>query len=137
MKHASPSLAEFSRKGLPARSDTSSRVSAGLLTAVLYALFAALVWRASLAPPTPARSEIVARLLRDVPKRRAAEPPPPFLAHLVRPRAEKPALPVYTIASGAPPQTLAVPDRLAAAMRGAIVVVSPLLVAACAVVQGT
>ncbi len=107
MKHASPSLAEFSRKGLPARSDTSSRVSAGLLTAVLYALFAALVWRASLAPPTPARSEIVARLLRDVPKRRAAEPPPPFLAHLVRPRAEKPALPVYTIASGAPPQTLA------------------------------
>ena len=30
---------------------------------------------------------------------------PPFQAHLIRPRAEKPALPVFTIASGAPPQT--------------------------------
>jgi protein TonB len=80
-------------------------VSGGLLTAFLYALFALLVWRASLAAPaTPAESEIVATILRDVPKKRVVEPLPPFLAHLIRPRAERPAPPVYTIASGAPPQ---------------------------------
>ena len=79
-------------------------MTAGLLTAVLYALFALLVWRASLAPPVgPAKSEIVATLLPDAPTKRAVQPPP-FIAHLIRPRAEKPASPVFTIASGAPPQ---------------------------------
>ncbi|HET7086580.1 MAG TPA: energy transducer TonB [Rhizomicrobium sp.] len=80
-------------------------MTGGLLTALLYALFALLVWRASLAPrSSPVESEIVATLLPDVPKKRAVEPLPPFLAHLIRPRAEKPAPPVFTIASGAPPQ---------------------------------
>ena len=98
------SLSEFLREAPPARADTSSRVTAGLLTAVLYALFALLVWRASVAPSSPVASEIVATLLPDKPKKRAVEPLPPFLAHLIRPRAEKPAPPVFTIASGAPPQ---------------------------------
>jgi protein TonB len=102
---AMSTLSEFSRETLPARADRSSRVTAGLLTALLYALFALLVWRASLAPPgIPAKSEIVATLLQDRPKKRVIEPLPPFLAHLVRPRAERPAPPVFTIASGAPPQ---------------------------------
>jgi protein TonB len=79
-------------------------VIAGLLTAFLYALFALLVWRASLAPLRPPASEIVATLLPDRPDKRAAVPLPPFLAHLIRPRAEQPAPPVFTIASGAPPQ---------------------------------
>jgi protein TonB len=105
MTYTASPLSEFSRQTLPARSETSSRVGAGLLTAVLYALFAALVWRTSLSPPSPAQSEIVATLLKDVPKKRAVEPLPPFIAHLIRPRAEKPAMPVFTIASGAPPQT--------------------------------
>jgi protein TonB len=39
-----------------------------------------------------------------MPTKRAVVPLPPFLAHLIRPRAEKPAPPVFTIASGAPPQ---------------------------------
>ena len=99
------SLSEFSHGTSPARADTSSRVTAGLLMVILYALFALLVWRASLAPPSrPVASEIVATLLPDMPNKRAVEPLPPFLAHLIRPRAEKPALPVFTIASGAPPQ---------------------------------
>jgi len=99
------SLSEFLREAPPARADTSSRVTAGLLTVVLYALFALLVWRASLVPPSsPVASEIVATLLPDMPKKRAVEPLPPFLAHLIRLRAEKPALPVFTVASGAPPQ---------------------------------
>ena len=102
------SLSEFLHGMPPARADRSSRVIAGLLTAVLYALFALLVWRASLAPPSgPAVSEIVATLLPDRPNKRAVEPLPPFLAHLIRPRAEKPAPPVFTIASGAPPQASA------------------------------
>ncbi len=106
MRTVSTSLSEFPRRSLPARADTSRRVTAGLLTAVLYALFALLVWRAPLAPPSsPVESEIVAHLLPDWPKKRAVETLPPFQAHLIRPRAEKPALPVFTIASGAPPQT--------------------------------
>jgi protein TonB len=97
-------LSEFPHRTSPAGAETSSRVGAGVLTAVLYALFALLVWRTSLAPPSSrTESEIVATLL-DVPKKRADLPPPPFLAHMVRPRAEAPAPPVYTIASGAPPQ---------------------------------
>jgi protein TonB len=39
-----------------------------------------------------------------MPTKRAVEPLPPFVAHLIRPRAEKPAPPVFTIASGAPVQ---------------------------------
>ena len=97
------SLSEFSHGTPPPQADTSSRVTAGLLTAVLYALFALLVWRAP-PPSSPAASEIVATLLPDRPTKRAVEPLPPFLAHLIRPRAEKPAPPVFTIASGAPPQ---------------------------------
>ena len=89
----------------PAGADRSTRVTAGLLTAALYALFAALVWLGSLAQPSnPVASEIIATLLPDRPKKSVVEPLPPFLAHLIRPRAEKPAPPVFTIASGAPPQ---------------------------------
>ncbi len=99
------SLSEFSHGTPPARVDTSSRVTAGLLTAALYALFAILAWLASLAPPSvPTRSEIVATLLPDRPAKRAVEPLPPFLAKLIRPRAEKPAMPVFTVATGAPQQ---------------------------------
>ena len=101
----STSLSDFPRRTLPAEADTSRRVTAGLLTAILYVVFALLVWRASLAPPSgPVESEIIAQLLPELPKKRTVEPLPPFLAHLIRPRAEKPALPVFTIASGAPPQ---------------------------------
>jgi protein TonB len=50
-------------------------------------------------------TEITATLLPDVPTKHVVEPLPIFLAHLIRPRAEMPALPVFTIAAGAPPQT--------------------------------
>jgi protein TonB len=80
-------------------------VIAGLLTAFLYALFALLIWRASLpAPVSSSESKVVATLLPDRPKKSVVEPLPPFLAYLIRPRAERPAPPVFTIASGAPPQ---------------------------------
>jgi len=99
------SLSEFSHHHEPARPDNYNRVIAGLLTGILYALFALLAWwsltRAAVRTET---IEITATLLPEAPTKRALEPLPPFLAHLTRPRAEKPALPVFTIASGAPPQ---------------------------------
>ena len=99
------SLAEFSHHHPDARSEPSTRVTAGLLTAGLYALVALLAWWSFTHAPTPAQmTEITASILPDMINKRAVEPLPPFLARLIRPRAEKPALPVYTIASGAPPQ---------------------------------
>jgi len=98
-------LSEFSHDHGPARADNYSRLAAGLLTAVLYALFALLVWWSlTRTLPSADAPEITATILPDMPNKRALEPLPPFLAHLIRPHAEKPALPVFTIATGAPPQ---------------------------------
>jgi protein TonB len=96
-------LSEFSHHHGPARADNDSRIIAGLLTGVLYGLFALLAsWSLTHVPVPAEKTEITATLLPDA--KRAALPLPPFLAHLIRPRAEMPALPVFTIASGAPPQ---------------------------------
>jgi|SRR6185312_943047 protein TonB len=98
-------LSEFSHHHGPARPDKHSRIIAGLLTAALYAVFALLAWWSLTRAAVPTDlAEITATLLPEAPTKRAVEPLPPFLAHLTRPRAEKPALPVFTIASGAPPQ---------------------------------
>ena len=98
-------LSEFVPHHGPAHIDTASRIIAGLLTAVLYALFALLAWLSLTHVAAPAEtSEIIATLLPNPPSKRAVEPLPPFLAHLTRPHAETPAMPVFTIATGAPPQ---------------------------------
>src|ERR1700722_18959140 len=98
-------LSEFPRRSLPAPADTSSRVTGGLLAAVLYALFALLVWWSlTHEKVSPVKAEITTTLLGDVPEKRVPGSRPPFLAPLIRPHAEKPAPPVFTIASGAPPQ---------------------------------
>ena len=98
-------LSEFSRGTQLAPADPTSRWAAGALTFSIYALLGLLIWLASLhAPAMPAKSEIVATLITDVPKKRAEQPLPPLPAKLIRPRAEQPAPPVFTIASGAPPQ---------------------------------
>lgn len=102
---ASSTLEEFSRHALPAQADPSSRIIAGLLTAVLYALFVLLAWWSSANRTTPPAAEITATILQDMPKKRVLEPLPPFIAHLIKPRAEMPAMPVFTVATGAPPQT--------------------------------
>ena len=98
-------LSEFSRPHGPAGADNRSRMAAGALTGILYALFVLLAWWSlnHVSAPTDT-TEITATILPDVPTKRAIEPLPPFLAHLIRPHAEKPAMPVFTIASGAPPQ---------------------------------
>lgn len=100
----STTLAEFTRGPPPARADLSNRMTAGLLTAGLYALLALVIWSASLvAPVRPPAPEIVTARLTDVPTKRLVEPVPP-VTHLIRPRAETPAPPVFTTATGAPPQ---------------------------------
>ncbi len=99
------SPSEFIHATPPAQAAPSSRIAAGLLTVALYAFFGFLAWLTALAPrSSPGTPEIVTTLLPDRPNRRADQPPPPFIAHLIRPRAEKPAPPVFVIASGAPPQ---------------------------------
>ena len=76
-------LSQFQHRPAP-RADTSSRVTAGALTAALYALFALLVWwsltSASIAPVTV---EIPATLLPDVPHKRTVILRPPALTHLL------------------------------------------------------
>jgi protein TonB len=96
-------LSEFPRDRATFRVAPSSRVMAGVLTGLLYALFALLVWGSFLTrPPSPARTEIVARLMPDPPRKKFILPPPPFLAHLLRPHVETIAPPTFTIASSAP-----------------------------------
>ena len=95
-------LSEFARGTLPR---TSDRVTAGLLTALVYAGCALLMWFAAVAPPAgPAKPEILTTILREVPRKPVFEPAPPVPEERIRPRAEQPAPPVVTIASGAPPQ---------------------------------
>jgi TonB family protein len=102
MSVAAPApLSEFPRRHPPARADTSRRVTAGLLTAVLYALFALLAWW-SYAPAPPPTVEITATLVREASRNKPAPPLPPILARLIKPRAESSSPPVFTVASSAP-----------------------------------
>jgi periplasmic protein TonB len=101
-------LAEFSHHDPPPRTPASSRAVAALLTIALYALFVVLVLRAFLWAPAPPKSEIVATLLPDIPKKRE-KPSPPVLAHMIRPHAESPAPPTITIAPAAPQKPAPLP----------------------------
>ena len=95
-------LSEFPRWSSPPRTDRSSRITAGLMSAIPYVLFLLLAWWSSANMTAPrATAEITATIMRDMAKP-VVVPPPSF--HLIRPRAEKVAPPVFTIASGAPPQ---------------------------------
>jgi TonB family protein len=103
-------LADFARGHQAARVNASSRVAAGLLTAALYAVLVFLATHRTLwmGQKQAAPSEIVAQLMPDLPHKKAVQRVPPFLAHLIRPHAETPAPPVFTVASEAPvaPATL-------------------------------
>lgn len=97
-------LSEFSHRHGPDPANTQSRIVAGALTAFLYALLALLAWWSLQQRPLQRTMEITATLLPDTPNKHVAEPLPAFMARLIKPQAEMPALPVFTIASGAPPQ---------------------------------
>jgi TonB family protein len=95
-------LAEFSRDHQPAGVRASSRLVAGILTAVLYALFAILFSQRAFWGAPHSAAEIIASLLPEAPRKKIALQPPPFLAHLIRPRAETIAPPAFTVATDAP-----------------------------------
>ena len=95
-------LAEFSRARGPARVPVSSRMAGGGLTSVLYALFAIFWQQSSRAPSDTQTLETIAILLPDTPRKKLSPLPPPFLAHLIRPRVEAIAPPTFTIASAGP-----------------------------------
>jgi TonB family protein len=104
---AGPSApSDFSRQHGSVGFVRTTRVVAALLTGLIYAVFALLFGRAH--DPAPlGTSEISTNIIIPALTKRAAEPLPMFRAQLIHPRAEKPALPVYTVATGAPPQSSA------------------------------
>ena len=107
-----PPLAEFFRGHQPAPDETSSRAIAAGLTAGLYALLVLLAGHrpAVEAPSRPPRSETVAQLLPDMPRKTVVPSPLPFLARPLKPRAEDVAPPTFTVtpdAAPAPAQLLA------------------------------
>jgi len=109
-------LAEFSRDRRPPAADLSCRVTAGILTMVLGAMLLFLathrpLWRA---PDQQTSAELIARLIPDQPRKNIIPPPPSkFLAHLIRPRTEAPAPPVFTVASETLPAPAALPASAA------------------------
>lgn len=94
--------AEFSRDRKPIRVAMSSRVTASVLTSLLYALFALLIWQQTLSSPESQIAEVTAILLPERPHKQIVPPAPPFLAHFIRPRLETIAPPAFTVASAAP-----------------------------------
>jgi protein TonB len=109
---AATPLREFSRTTRPA--DPSARVTAGALTALLYALFAALVWWSLTgAPAPPVTVEIAATLVPEVPHIRTLILRPPAPIHLIRPPVESVSPPVFTIASAAPTRPAPLPASAA------------------------
>jgi protein TonB len=83
--------------------DRKTRLVAGVLTSVLYALFVVLIWHSFLiVPATPATPEIVAQVLPDTLHKKIAPLPPPLPVHLIKPHSETIAPQAFTVASAAP-----------------------------------
>jgi protein TonB len=94
-------LPDFSHWRQPA--DRKTRLAAGVLTALLYLLFALLIGQRAFwsNPDRAAPPETMVRLLPFAPP--VITLSPPFIAHLVRPRAESIAPPSFTLAAEASP----------------------------------
>jgi TonB family protein len=122
----SPSLplAEFCRGHGTAQVPISSRVAAGALTLALYALLVFLASHRTLwmGENHPERSELIAKLMPDLPRKKAVQTVPPFVAHLIRPHAETVAPPVFTVASEAPvaPATLSASAATSSPLAGGV-----------------
>lgn len=114
------SLADFARGPRKDAAQTSSRVAAAVLTAALYGLLALLALAPVAAPQALPTVETIAILLPAAKHKRIVEPPP-FLAHLLRPHAEKIAAPSFTVATATPaPATLPVSATPVSPMPGGI-----------------
>jgi TonB family protein len=89
---------------MPQPADRRARVIAGLLTAMLYAGFAVLLWQHAFwtMQPSPPTGESFAIVLPDAPDKNVSKISPHLLTHLIRPHVQTVAPPVFTIASSAP-----------------------------------
>ncbi len=99
-------LADFVRGHQPVPDQTFSRVMASLLTAGLYALLLFMAGHRTTVrlPVQPPDNEIVTQLTPDLPhKKPAPEPPPHFIARLIRPPVQAVAPPDFTVKADAPP----------------------------------
>jgi protein TonB len=107
-------LAEFPRNHRAPGPALSSRVTAGALTAALAGLLVLFATHRAwwTVPLKPARAEVVTQLVREKPLEKII-PPPPLLAQLIRPHAETPAAPVFTVASPTPPAPALLPPTAA------------------------
>jgi protein TonB len=95
-------LSDFPHGTAPPRTDASSRVTAGLLTALVYGVVAVLLLTLSLAPP-PAQpqAQSVTAMVSVTPE--VIDPVPPMPDETILPRTEQPAPPVIVTETGAPP----------------------------------
>ncbi|MBV9550197.1 MAG: energy transducer TonB [Alphaproteobacteria bacterium] len=99
-----PDLSAFLRPPAPAHRDNRNRLAAGLASCAIYAGFALGVWWSlNHVPALTTHAEISAAVLPERSSKRVPPPEPPAMT-LLRPRAERPAPPAFTIATGAPPQ---------------------------------
>jgi len=109
------SLADFDRPHQPPAATLPNRVIAGLLTAVLGALTMLLAAQKTfwIVTDYQASPEIITTLVPDPPHKKVIPPPPPFVTIRLRLHAEKPAPPVFTVASELPPAPAALPASAA------------------------
>lgn len=97
-------LSDFPHGTPPPPVDPARRVTAGLLTALVYGVAAVLLLTLSLAPPSsPPEPQVVTAMVNAAPKKPVVDPVPPLPAEKILPRTERPAPPVVTTATGAPP----------------------------------
>jgi TonB family protein len=97
----------------PEPADPKARLAAGILTSVLYVVFAVLIWGSFLTVPVrPPPPEIFAQLLPDAAAKKPVPPTAP--PHLVRPRAVTVVPPDFKIASAAPAAPALLPATAAA-----------------------
>ena len=108
-------LAEFQRDHSSPAPALSSRVTALVLTGALAGLLVFFATHRTLWTTArhPAPTETVTELIRDQPHEKIIPPPPEMMAQLVRPRAENPAPPSFTIAPQLPPPRASLPPTAA------------------------
>lgn len=112
-------LAAFARASRTVGADPSTRWKAGGLTGGVYVLLGLLALLPSPTPPEVTIQVSLAITSADLARPKTDRPPPPFLAHLIKPRAVSLSPPDFTVATAAPPAPTP--------MTASITPVSPLL----------
>jgi len=107
-------LAQFERGHRAPQDALSSRLTSLALTSALAGLLVFFAAHRSLwlDLQKSAPAEVVTQLMREQPHKTVIPPPPP-VSHLIRPRAETPAPPSFTVATQSPPARASLPATAA------------------------